>query len=517
MKPSILFLSSTLALLAALAIPAPAQAPDVPAQLQTDAYVQLVQGDQDLDAGRLEDALDRYQAARRAYGRLAAEYPSWEARIVRYRSSYCDNQIAEINRRIGERAAAYTAQTAATAPAAYYGAQPQDDPYGTGSYTPAPYAPSPYTPAPAALPESDYPAAQRRAESLQAQLDAARNAEQQARAELERVRAQLDRANRSLNQRSAEAGSELARLRDIQGRQQNELQLLRAENERLKTQLAAKADLDGALNDAERALNEARAENQSLQSQIADLQQDLEDAEDRIAQATALASAQTAEPAAEPAAEPPPFDPAAFDWPDSADFAASAPAPADEPASPEEPGDEPAAAPAAAAVPEPAPARVVATFPVRPVPRGMDPADFIRVLIANGEDETALANVQQARAEDPGDVKLATLEGIILIRLQHYAAAADLLHELTLENPDDATIHANLGAAWLGDGFYPGARAALGHAIELDPSIGGEYYYNYALVCAMTEPRDLDAARDAYNKALDAGVPHDPKLDALLQ
>ena len=161
--------------------------------------------------------------------------------------------------------------------------------------------------------------------------------------------------------------------------------------------------------------------------------------------------------------------------------------------------------------------RIVATFPVRPVPPGMDPAAFIRILIANGEDETALANVQQARAENPGDYKLATLEGIILIRLQHYAAAGNLLHELTLEHPDDATIHANLGAAWLGEGFYPGARAALGHAIELDPSIGGEYYYNYALVCAMTEPRDFDAARDAYNKALDAGIPRDPKLDALLQ
>lgn len=515
MKPNILFLSVSLFLLAALASTAPAQAPDVPAQLQTEAYVQLVQGDQDLDAGRLEDALDRYQAARRAYGQLAAEYPSWETRIVRYRSSYCDNQIAEINRRIGERAAAYTAQTAATAPAAYYGTQPQPAPYAPASS----YAPSAYDAAPAAggVPESVYQSALRRAESLQAQLDAARNAEQQARAENQRLRAEFDRASRSSSQRSAEADSELARLRDLQGRQQNELQLLRAENERLKTQLAAKADLDGALNDAERALNEARAENQTLQSQIADLQQDLEDAEDRIAQATALASSQ---PAAAPSADgapaaPASFDPSAFDWPDAAGFASSAPA--DDPALPEEPADESPAAPSAASASEPERERIVATFPVRPVPRGMDPADFIRVLMANGEDETALANVQQALAENPGDSNLATLEGIILIRLQHYAAAADLLHDLTLEHPDDATIHANLGAAWLGEGFYPGARAALGHAIELNPGIGGEYYYNFALVCAMTEPRDLDAARDAYNKALDAGIPHDPKLDSLLQ
>lgn len=504
MKPTTIFLSTILPLLASATTPALAQAPDVPAQLQTDAYVQLVQGDQDLDAGRLEDALTRYQAARRAYGQLAAEFPSWEARIVRYRSSYCDNQIAEINRRIGERAAAYTAQTAATAPAAYYGTQPQPAPYAPATYAPSSYTPDP---APAAgVPESVYQSVLRRADSLQAQLDSARNAEQQARAELARVRADLDRANRSISQRSVESDSELARLRDLQARQQNELQTLRGEAEHLRAQLALKADLDGALNDAESALNAARTENQALQSQIADLQQDLEDCEERIAQATALATAKAAAPApaAEPAA-PPSFDPSAFSWPE--------PDPDPEPET-SVPGSDESAAPAPA--PAPAPARIVPTFPPRPVPRGMDPADFIRVLIANGEEETALANIQQARAEDPGDPNLATLEGIVLIRLRHYSAAANLLHDLTLEHPDDATIHANLGAAWMGEGFYPGARAALGHAIELNPSIGGEYYYNYALVCAMTEPRDLEAARDAYRKALDAGIPRDPQLDAIL-
>lgn len=496
---TIAFLLSASLLLASVAVGA---VPSDPEQLQTDAYVQVVQGDQSFDSGRLDEALGQYQDAKRLYERLAAEFPSWEPRIVRYRAAYCDNRIAEINQRVGERAAAYSAQTAASATAAYYGAQPDYTPGYESGYTPAP------PPATAAgIPESLYQTALRRADSLQAQLDSARNAEQQARAELARVRADLDRANRSISQRSVESDSELARLRDLQARQQNELQTLRGEAEHLRAQLALKADLDGALNDAESALNAARTENQALQSQIADLQQDLEDCEERIAQATALATAQAAAPApaAEPAA-PPAFDPSAFSWP------TPDPEPEQEPSVP---GGDESAAPAPA--PASAPARIVATFPPRPVPRGMDPADFIRVLIANGEEETALANIQQARAEDPGDPNLATLEGIVLIRLRHYSAAANLLHDLTLEHPDDATIHANLGAAWMGEGFYPGARAALGHAIELNPSIGGEYYYNYALVCAMTEPRDLDAARDAYDKALDAGIPHDPKLDTLLR
>lgn len=519
MKTIAFLLSACLLLGSAAAGAAPSDAE----QLQTDAYVQVVQGDQSFDAGRLDEALGQYQEAKRLYERLAAGFPDWEPRIVRYRAAYCDNRIAEINQRVGERAAFTSAQTAATAPAAYYGAQPD---YDSG------YAPAPLPPATAAgVPESLYQSALRRADALQSQLDSARNAEQQARAELARVRGDLDRANRSLSQRSVEADSELARLRDLQSRQQAETHSLRAENERLKAQLASKADLEGALNDVERQLNRVRGENRELQDQLADLRQDLEDCEARVAQAAeiaaeaqsraaaAVAAPETA-PAPEPEAAPeaPAFDPAAFDWPEPAaeeDFADDESIPElreDEDAL----DDEPAPAPAPAAAPAAPAERVVATWPARPIPRGMEAADFVRVLLANGETETAFATVQKAREDAPDDAALATLEGIVLIRLQHYAAAAELLHALSVEHPDDAAIHANLGAAWLGEGFYAGAREALRNAIELNPDIGGEYYYNLALVCAMTEPRDLDTARDAYRKALDAGVAPDPQLDAIL-
>lgn len=509
---TIAFLLSACLLLASAAAGA---VPSDPEQLQTDAYVQVVQGDQSFDSGRLDEALGQYQDAKRLYERLAAEFPSWEPRIVRYRAAYCDNRIAEINQRVGERAAAYSAQTAATATAAYYGTQPDFTPAPDSGYVPA----TPPSATAAGVPESLYQSALRRADSLQAQLDSARNAEQQARAELSRVRNDLDRANRSLSQRSVEADSELARLRDLQSRQQNELQVLRAENERLKVQLASKADLDGALNDIEQQLNRVRGENRELQDQLADLRQDLEDCEARVAQAAELAVQAQAEASA-PEPEPPAFDPAAFAWPEppepaeDEDFADAEDIPqiSDDDLVGSIDSNDSIEAPSPAAPVE----RVVATWPPRPIPRGMEPADFVRVLLANGETETAFATVQKAREDSPDDVALATLEGIVLIRLQHYAAAAELLHALSVEHPDDATIHANLGAAWIGEGFYAGARAALQNAIDLNPDIGGEYYYNLALVCAMTEPRDFDTARDAYRKALDAGVAPDPQLDALL-
>ena len=46
-----------------------------PAQLQTEAYVNLVQADQGLDAGRLDEALSLYQAARDYYQQLAVDFP----------------------------------------------------------------------------------------------------------------------------------------------------------------------------------------------------------------------------------------------------------------------------------------------------------------------------------------------------------------------------------------------------------------------------------------------------------
>lgn len=530
MKKSFIFILSNALLFGAAAQELPVSDP---AQMQTDAYVQLVQGDQSLETGRLDEALDQYQAAKHLYEGLAAAFPSWEPRIIRYRAAYCDNRIAEINRRIGERVAAYSPQSAADATAVYYG--------DGGDYDYAASAPSP-APAPAGgVPESVYQSALRRADSLQAQLDSARNAEQQARAELARVRSDLDRANRSLSNRSLAADSELARLRELQGRQQLELRSMRAENARLKNQLDAKADLDAVLNDMEGRLNTLLDENRAFREQVQSLRTALDDCEKRAPGAEPLpggdgapAAAEDAPLAGEPPAPVPAFDSAGIDWAADDDGTGDNDGDYDDIPELEDDSDIPAipapgrdsgsvppqdAAPAAEP-PAPAPAarhgRIRATFPPRPVPPGVAPADFIRLLLNNSENEAAFATVQKAREDAPDDVNLATLEGITLIRLQHYAAAADLLHALSVEHPDDATIHANLGAAWLGEGFYAGAREALRNAIELNPSIGAEYYYNLALVCALAEPRDLDTARDCYRKAREAGLPADPQLDELL-
>lgn len=474
-------------------------APADPEQLQTEAYVQLVQGDQSLESGRLDEAMTQYQAARRQYARLAEEFPTWTPRIIRYRATYCENQIADINRRIGEQVASRSApdaterHDAATDDFSYIApavdvrsdarAQPRD--------------------------EMAYQTLQRQVEDLQTQLQQAQTAQTRAEAEQARLQEELIDARRQLLQKTG-AEQSAASL-------QQEMDLLRA-------QLAGFAEQDAALNEMEAELHKVRAENRSLQAQLQDMQGALDDAEIRADQAELLmrqaeTRAQEAEALAAAAPTPVPTDFFPAPPPETTVAAEPEPAPVEMAAPPAMPDviatplpEEPIAE-----AEEPPPERIVATLPPRPVPRGMGAADFVRVLLQNGENETALATVQHELETHPEDTPLAVLEGITLIRLQHYAAAANLLHDLSLLHPDNAEIHANLGAAWMGDGFYPGAREALQHAIELDSDIGGEYYYNLALLYALADPIDLRRARDYYEHARHNGIDADPQLDEILK
>ena len=91
------------ALAACLAWTASATAADMsdPAQIQTEAFIQLLQADQALDAGRLEEALPLYTAARDAYERVASEFPSYDPRVIQYRRDYCEGQIDEVMASLG--------------------------------------------------------------------------------------------------------------------------------------------------------------------------------------------------------------------------------------------------------------------------------------------------------------------------------------------------------------------------------------------------------------------------------
>ncbi len=64
--------------------------------LQTQAYVFLVQGDYAQDTEKWESAIKHYQNALKQFRHVTKEHPNWQPDSVRYRTSYCANQIAEI-------------------------------------------------------------------------------------------------------------------------------------------------------------------------------------------------------------------------------------------------------------------------------------------------------------------------------------------------------------------------------------------------------------------------------------
>ena len=539
--------------LAALADePAPAALTD-PGQIQTEAYINLQLGEESLDAGRLDDALAQYQTARNYYQQLAKDFPGWEPRVIQYRKTYCDNQIADIERR---QAGGQPAELPELAPA------PEETPVAE----PVAAAPAPEpAPVPDRSAEVDY--LKGRIASLEAELaenDTLQEELEALGADNDKLKRELEAVKKSQDGKAKDAEAAADKVRAELKDAETAADKLRAELadkdqqlQKLQQDLAAKKQLDQALNDMEANLGDLRAQNARLDKEIKTLDSELDEAESRSDQAEARAKdaeakakeaqalrqdaedrAQQAEknlqrardeqadlekklaalkrqPVAEKAERE---KPKPEEEPAKAIEKAKVEPKAEEPAKaaePEKTAEKPQAGPKEKEVA--AVSTVKASAPAKPVPAGTTPADYIRRLLQQGDNEGALATVQEARQAAPGDMNLVLIEGITLIRLQHYPEAATLLIDLAKNNPRNAEIHATLGAAMMGAGFYEEARQELLQAIKLDKNVGGEYYYNLAQLYALVEPYDLKLARRYYQQARDLGVAADKALEKALK
>lgn len=480
--------SRLFALLAALAggfaAPVSAALTD-PAQIQTEAYVNLVQADQSLDAGRLDEALTQYKAARDYYLQLAKDFPGWEPKIIQYRKTYCDNQILDVERR---RAGGVVEEL------------PELDALpSVASAEPEPEA-AEAEPIPSQSVELDY---------LKSRVT-----------RLENELAALDTDNLRLREElksASKAKADLDALRADLDKKNERIQALEKE-------LGAKQQLDQALNDMEASVNDLRAENARLKAEMKNLDAELDDAEVRADQAELKAkqaegklkdvekNAQKAEKEAQKAR-----DQRAAAEERLADAKKKTETEKSKTGTPSKPAEkkvepvqsEPAAAPAAASP-------VAATVPPRAVPKGMSTADFVRQLLQEGENDVALATVQEARKARPTDMNLVLIESIALIRLQQYREAAAMLVDLAKNNPRNAEIHATLGAAMMGAGFYEEARETLLMAVKFDKNLP-ECHFNLAQLYALVDPKDLKQARKHYKQARDLGVAPDAQLDKILK
>lgn len=483
-----------------------------PAQIMNEAYIHLVQGDQGLDAGRLDEALSLYSQARDYYQRLSREFPGFEPRIIQYRKTYCDNQIADIERRQGMAPGADLPPLRAQAP----------------TWTPPAPALAPMAPPPAALPattersvEVDY--LKGRIDSLEAEL-----------AEIDILQEELDAMTAEKNRLSAQVAEANRQLASRSQGEQEAVQSLRAELaakdeqiQSLQRDLDAKRQLDQALNDMEAKVNELRTMTDRLNEEIKTLDAELDDAEVRADQAdfrarqaeeqlaAAVTRAEMAEQELQIARAVPAAKPVETAKADKPARAKDEPKKAPEPRKDAKPAEKAPKAdpPKPAAAP---PVASTASVPPKPIPNGLSAADFVRQLLQEGDNEAALATVQNARRAARADMNLALIEGIALIRLQRYNEAAALLIDIAKRNPRNAEVHATLGAAMMGAGFYDEARDTLLLAIRLDKNLP-ECHYNLAQLYAFIEPINLRLARRHYRNARDLGVTPDPQLDAALQ
>ena len=81
-----------------------------------DAYAAMTQADESRDNEDWAGAISGYRDALGLYRRLAASRPEWETETVRYRISYCSNQIEKIGRTTGQSAAELVTNAMPAAP-----------------------------------------------------------------------------------------------------------------------------------------------------------------------------------------------------------------------------------------------------------------------------------------------------------------------------------------------------------------------------------------------------------------
>lgn len=240
--------------------------PADPSRLQNEAYVNLVQADQSLDAGQLEQALSQYRLARDTYLQLLQDFPEWEPRIAQFRKTYCDKQIADIEQR-----AANPPADAAPAGEAPPPASPVPEPIPADSAeSPAPEsAPADVSAAETdspreesgPVPQLEQPSSNAEAASPPAERIDKNKKRRSADKDQTALRKQLDEAEKSLRRLQDELTAKDGQIKETDAARAAEIEQLQ---KRISGFEAERAETESAQN-AQRAL---AAENDSLRKEL---------------------------------------------------------------------------------------------------------------------------------------------------------------------------------------------------------------------------------------------------------
>ena len=132
-----------------------------------------------------------------------------------------------------------------------------------------------------------------------------------------------------------------------------------------------------------------------------------------------------------------------------------------------------------------------------------------------GKLQEAMKALQQAVKLSPNDAFSYRNLGIVYYQLGQNDAAIDALERSIALDPNNVYSHDYLGCACSQKGWEEVAEKEFHKAIEINDDFP-DAHYNLAIVYAMQKPPSLALARHHYQRALDLGLPHDPRLEKLL-
>jgi Tfp pilus assembly protein PilF len=149
-------------------------------------------------------------------------------------------------------------------------------------------------------------------------------------------------------------------------------------------------------------------------------------------------------------------------------------------------------------------------------PNGATLANLAAVELELNHLDKAETNIKQAIALSPNDPYNLTVLGRLKFRQTKYDDALDALSRAAKSDPQNAEIQNFLGLTLSGKGLRGPAEVALRKAIQIEPGYG-EAHNNLAVIYITQQPPLVELARWHYQKALEAGSPHNADLERMIE
>jgi tetratricopeptide (TPR) repeat protein len=135
--------------------------------------------------------------------------------------------------------------------------------------------------------------------------------------------------------------------------------------------------------------------------------------------------------------------------------------------------------------------------------------------LQQGKLDAAETHINAALAQTPDDSYDLSILGYVKFRQEKFDDSLDALSRAAKLDPQNAEIQNYLGVTLSHKGLRDQAEKAWRKAVQIDPDYAAAHN-NLAVIYISDNPPAPELARYHYQKALDAGQPHNPDLEKLL-